>query len=231
MADEQKEMFRTAVGQLTRLAGISRPEISFHVCVAASVSSTATVTDAIHLNKVIKRIRNSVSFITFPSLDFNSISVRVYTDGSFNSLPNGYSQGGQIAFLVDKHNNSSPIAWNSTKLRRVVRSALAAETLSFCDGCELGQYLYEMFRHINPALKPPVQGFVDSQSLYETLGTVSQVSDRRLRVEVSALRQMIDQGDIHVNWLPKGKQLADVLTKNTASDKLLVKVLEDGTIE
>ena len=77
MTVDEKEMIRTAVGQLTWLAGISRPEISFHVCVAACVSSSATVTDALHLNKVIKRIQSSASFITFPSLDFESISVRV----------------------------------------------------------------------------------------------------------------------------------------------------------
>ena len=42
---------------------------------------------------------------------------------------------------------------------------------------------------------------------------------------------MINEGDVQVNWVPKEKQIADVLTKNTASDKLLVKVLEDGRIE
>ena len=66
--------------------------------------------------------------ITFPSMHLESVTVSVCTDGSFNSLPNGHSQGGQIVFLVDRDGLSCPIAWNSTKLRRVVRSALAAET-------------------------------------------------------------------------------------------------------
>ena len=42
----EKEMFRSAVGQLTWLSGISRPEIAFHVSAAASVASSATVRDA-----------------------------------------------------------------------------------------------------------------------------------------------------------------------------------------
>ena len=41
LSPEEKECFRSAVGQLTWLAGISRPEISFHVCIAASVASSA----------------------------------------------------------------------------------------------------------------------------------------------------------------------------------------------
>ena len=74
----------------------------------------------------------------------------------------------------------------------------------------------------------PVQGYIDSRSLFETLGTTSQVSDVRLRVEISALRQMVEEGDIRVNWIAKENQVADVLTKNTASDKLLVQVLREG---
>ena len=230
LTKEEKEMFRSAVGQLTWLSGISRPEISFQVCFAASVSASATVNDAIQLNKTISRVQNSSSFITFPSMNLESTSIVVYTDGSFNSLPNGSSQGGQIVFLVDSEGRSCPLAWNSTKIRRVVRSALAAETLSFCDGCELAQYLMEMIRPICSTLQSPIQGFIDSQSLYETLGTSSQVSDRRLRVEISALRQMIDEGDVRVNWVSKHQQVADALTKNTASDQLLVKVLQEGTL-
>ena len=111
-----------------------------------------------------------------------------------------------------------------------MRSALGAETLSLCDGCELALYLFEMIRAICPTLKTPVQGIIDSQSLFETLGTTSQVSNHRLRVEISALRQMVDEADIQVKWVSKHKQVADVLTKDTASDKLLVQMLQDGAI-
>ena len=132
---------------------------------------------------------------------------------------------------MDGAKRSCPIAWNSTKIRRVVRSALAAETLSFCDGCELAQYLFAMIRPVCPMLQSPVQGFIDSQSLYETLGTSSQVSDRRLRVEISALRQMVEEGDVNVHWISRHQQVADVLTKSTASDRLLTKVLQDGRVD
>ena len=229
LSAEAREMFRSAVGQLTWLAGISRPEIAYHVCVAATISSSATVRDAQQLNKVIKKVQNSTAFITYPSLQFDTIHIRVYTDGSYNSLPNGFSQGGQIVFLADAQGNSCPIAWKSSKLRRVVRSALAAETLSLCDGCELAHYLSSLIEPLGIS-KQPVQGYIDSQSLFETLGTSSQVQDRRLRVEISALRQMVEDEDVRINWLPKEKQLADALTKPTASDKLLVQVLQEGAI-
>ena len=231
LSEPEKECFRSAVGQLTWLAGISRPEISYHVCVAASVASSATVRDAIQLNKVIKKVQNSTSFITFPSMDFDSIHICVFTDGSYNNLSDGCSQGGQIAFLADRNGNSCPIAWKSHKLKRVVRSALAAETLSFCDGCERAHFLISLIEPLTGEMKQPVQGYIDSQSLYEALGTTSQVQDCRLRVEISALRQMVEEGEVRVHWVPKEQQLADVLTKNTASDKSLVQVLQKGSFQ
>ena len=43
----------------------------------------------------------------------------------------------------------------------------------------------------------------DSQSLFETIGTSHQTSDRRLRVEVSAIREMVDREEISVMWVKK----------------------------
>ena len=142
-------------------------------------------------------------------------------------MHNDFSQGGQIVFLSDNEGNACPIAWKSTKLRRVARSALADETMSLCDGCELAHYLGALVEPIFGTIKP-ICGYIDSQSLFETLGTTSQGSDVRLRVEISALRQMVEEGDIRVFWIEKEIQIADALTKNTASDKLLVQVLQEG---
>ena len=94
----------------------------------------------------------------------------------------------------------------------------------------MAHYLSAMVQPIFGTLKHTLEGVTDSQSLYEALGTSSQVSDRRLRVEVSALRQMVEEGDVRVSWVPKNKQIADVLTKSTSSDKLLVHVLTQGAI-
>ena len=48
----------------------------------------------------------------FPSLSIDSLSVRIYTDTSFNNFLNGGSQGGQIIFITDIENQSCKLAWN-----------------------------------------------------------------------------------------------------------------------
>ena len=170
---------------------MSRPKISFEICNVVSKVKEATICDAIQINKFITRVQSEETHVTFPPLDLNSVRVKAYVDGSFNSLPDGGSQGGQIVFICDKWNNSSTISWSSTRLRRVICSTLAAETLAMCDGCEVAFYVAELAGHIlsprkkNEALK--VHSITDSRSLYETLGSTKLISDKRLRVEISAL--------------------------------------------
>ena len=102
-----------------------------------------------------------------------------------------------------------------------------------CDGCELAFYVAELAGHIlsprnDESLK--VHSITDSQSLYETLGSTKLVSDKRLRVEISALRQMVNEREVSVEWVEGAKQLADVLTKQGVTWKLLQFVLREGKL-
>ena len=63
------------------------------------------------------------------------------TDGSFNSLPIGRSQAGQIIFLDNGESYRCPLYWNSSTIRRVVRSTIAVELLSLSDECDVSIYI------------------------------------------------------------------------------------------
>ena len=55
----------------------------------------------------------------------------VYTDASYENLPDGVSSaGGNIIFIVGENNRCCPISWCSNKIKRVVKSTIAAEALS-----------------------------------------------------------------------------------------------------
>ena len=42
-----------------------------------------------------------------------------------------------MIFLTDFHRKCCPLIWNSSKVKKVVRSTLAAETLAHNEGCEI----------------------------------------------------------------------------------------------
>ena len=214
--ETERSKLRQSLGKLNWLACMSRPEISFTVSDVSSRITTATIADIKVINKTIKFIKSNPCHITIPRLDLNNLGIKLFTDASFNNLEGGQSQGGHIVFLTDSSGNSSPISWSSNKVRRVVRSTLAAETLASVDGADTACFLAEMVGEFL-AKTPDVVCYTDSRSLFECAGSTKSVSDRRLRVEINALREMINKDEIILRWIDGRYQMANVLTKNGAS--------------
>lgn len=195
----------------------------------AEVETSAT--EHVTINKVIKFVKNEPSRIVFPKLELHSLKLRTYADASFNNLPKGGSQGGHIVFLMDRFQKSLPLSWNSTRIKRVVRSTLAAETLSLSEGCDTAFFLSNLIDEIFPTNTHPfvtVEAITDNQSLHDIVRTTKQIQDKRLRVDVSSIREMAERNEIEVIWVDKEKQIADVLTKKGAPCSMLCQTLQGG---
>ena len=170
-------------------------------------------------------MQNTPTYIRIPTFNIESLCIKLYSDASFNNLQNGGSQGGFIVLLSDKYNNVAPIAWSSVKLKRVARSTIAAETLALSDGCDTSYFVASLAKKIilmkqNQNIN--VEAFTDNRSLYETLHTTKSILDKRLRVEIAALREMCEKNELLINWVEKEHQLSDVLTKRGASPHSLI---------
>ena len=117
-------------------------------------------------------------------------------------------------------------------MRRVARSTLAAETLSFADGMDTAQFVRRLAEDIQ--LIPgdtTIRMITDSRSLSDASNTSSQITDRRLRVEMSAIRESKEKGEIQIVWTSGDKQLADCLTKKGASPLALQEVVNIGMLQ
>ena len=54
----------------------------------------------------------------------------------------------------------------------------------------------------------------DNSCLYDAMHSMSQILDKRLQIEMTILREMIDRGEIaEITWIPTDRQIADALTK------------------
>ena len=232
ITDQERTKLRRLIGQLNWITGISRPDIGFGVCQLSSEFKRATVKHLLMANKILKYVKSTPSSIWFkPFSGTQDLRVVVFSDASFANLLDGGSQGGQIIFLADASNISCPIAWKSNRTKRVVKSAMAAETLSFVEGCDTGILMANIVSEIVTGEKDlciPVHGMVDNKSLFEAAHTTKVISDTRLRVEMSILREMIEKKEITVTWIHGEDQLADVLTKTGSSSVPLLKILENG---
>ena len=148
LTPNEKTLYSSTAGQLNWVAGYSRPDISFAVCESGTKFTHATVAGIIHDNKIIRKVKSSRSFIQSPKLDLNTVKLQLFTDASFNNLPNGGGQAGQIIFLTDSKNRTCPLYWNSSKIKRVVRSTIAVETLCLSDGCDVAIYINRLVSEI-----------------------------------------------------------------------------------
>ena len=128
LSHEEITILRGILVKLNWVAGMTRPEISFFVCETSTRVKDATVSDLIAANKIVKFIQNTTTYIRIPTFDIESLNIKLYSDVSFNNLPNGGSQGGFRILLSNKYNNVAQIAWSSIKLKCVARSTIAAET-------------------------------------------------------------------------------------------------------
>ena len=230
VTDNERTQLRSAIGQLNWVSGMTRPDINFSVCALSTKVKSATIAQLIEANKIIKNVQRESVSILFPKLDTDSIHFRLYCDASFNNLSDGGSQGGHIIFLCDVNENCTPISWTSARIKRVVRSTLAAETLAMSEGCNSALYCSNLLGNLANKSSKLINVLTDNKSLYDSIYSRRPTTDKRLCIEISALREMVDTMQIDVKVVPSKEQLSDVLTKKGASPTPLISVLQSGKL-
>ncbi|KAK6178359.1 hypothetical protein SNE40_013155 [Patella caerulea] len=96
---------------------------------------------------------------------YGALKLIIYSDASFGNLSDGNSQGGHIILLCGSNGQFHPISWQSQKIRRIVRSTLAAETLSLADALDNSIFLSTLFGELlyNQSSKCiPIKCIIDS---------------------------------------------------------------------
>ncbi len=221
---------RGLVGQLQWAAKLTRPDISFSSCNLSSRAKDATMIEVKEANKLLKKLKQQQYKICIPNIgNIVEASLVVFSDASHKILADGNSQGGFIVFLKGINEKFSPLVWTSHRLKRVVKSAMAAETMALLEATEhamlLKSVLLDIY-NINDTSCFPISCFIDSKQTHDAVTSTNVIEDKRTLIDVCAIRQMLEKGEIAaVNWISKDKQLADPLTKCTASSELLIQVL------
>ena len=114
-----------------------------------------------------------------------------------------------------------------------MKSTLSAECLALQEASECAFYLKTILSEMLGISSEDIQiiCFTDNKSLVESLHSTKTLEEKRLILDQAILKDMMQKGEIKsVQWLEKQKQLADPLTKATASSVILLDVLQRGDI-
>ena len=154
-----------------------------------------------------------------------------FSDASYNNLRNGGSQGGHLIFLVDRYNNSCPLEWKSNRLKRVVRSALAAETLACADCMEACRHWTSVIKEVlKPGHETKMIHHIDSKSLKDHLDGNKTISDRLLRVDINVIREIIELHQVEVIKVDGEDNISDILTKHGVKSNGFLEIFRKGKI-
>ena len=233
LISDEKAKLKSLSGQMLWVTNQTRPDMAFETCLMSNMGKQPTVRKIVDANKAVKKMKNSndvkIKIHALGSPD--EVAIVAFGDGTHASLPDGSSQGGYVVFLYgnDKY---IPIIWQSKKLKRVTKSPLASETLALGETADAALLMAKMFQEIYKLeLPPPVKCYCDCKSLTDALHTTNTVEDMSLRVNIARLREMVNLGEISVEWKEGKLQLADALTKRGASCQALLQVLNLGVLE
>ncbi len=134
--------YQEVVGQLHWISTQSRPDLSFDVLDLSTVTQDCMSKQRSKINKVVRKAKNNEYRMVFPSLHSpQDMEIILFTDASYANLSDRVSSaGGYVVFLRGKNGHCAPIAWSSKKIKRVVKSSLAAECLAMVDGIDASIY-------------------------------------------------------------------------------------------
>ncbi|XP_044721979.1 polyprotein [Hirsutella rhossiliensis] len=222
------------------IASICQPEATFDYSVAAQVQQPEAP-DYKTLNKRIQwQTDNLQRGLRYVPLAFSTAKLMVFTDGSFANNKDLSSQLGFVIVLANEEQSPADFTirgnvlhWSSTKSKRVTRSVLASEIYGMVQGFDMAIVIATTLQAIVKQLDlPPTPLIVctDSYSLYECLVKLGTTKEKRLMIDIMALRQSYEQREMaEIRWINGDDNPADAMTK-AAPNRALERLIETNRL-
>ena len=236
LSEAETTHLRKMAGCLNWIVRGSRPDLSFMQILSSTKFKDGKVEDLVRIRKALIVLKEDKATLMYPDLGETSDWLLLcFTDAAFGNLNDGVnSTGGHIILLANrKTGDCCALDWQTNKIKRVVRSTLAAETLSLCDGIENAVHLRDLLHELTGQSEIiPMIAVVDNLSLTEAAHSTTPVSDKRLRRELGLIKEHLNnKSSIQLKWVPGKQQLADVLTKMGVDGSKLLKVVQLGHLD
>ena len=267
--DAENAQLRSVVGSLAWVARQTRPDLSYRVSRLQSVCGRATIRDLFYCNEVVKDAQEFSKhglYFEARAIEWNDCILCTVSDASWSNesevvkgkMEPYRSQRARMTLLVDKkfikgdETKFYPIGWSSTTIKRVCRSTMQAESYAMTSSVEEGFKIRATIADCCNQLdlrnwEESSRKFMkhlwltDCKSLQEHLcaSTLTKTSDKRLSIDLAALRQLIWEKDgeeteeitvehpDQIQWIDTSIMLVDALTKDMNTNYLR-SVMKEG---
>ena len=119
-------------------------------------------------------------------------------------------------------------------MKRVVKSTLADECLAELEGAQMvfliRSVLCDTLQLSSESQVLPIFCVTDSRSLFDSVHSMKPLTDKRLKMDICTLREMLYKKEIKdIRWDESKNQLADCLTKPGSSKCVFLTVLNNAS--
>lgn len=233
--------YRSLAGGMTWAGSGVLPQAAYMGSAMQQRVPQLRVRDLCEANGMLKEMKDLKPILSFPKVcdDVKSIRILSFSDASFNiGGSNQYGQTGIITGLEFLSRNDERIYhlvdWASSKQRRVSYSSYGAEILACTEADDRGYNLKMAIRSLSlDGLNIPHVLNVDSKGLYDTITTLHEGREYRLRQTVQRIRDSFEAGDLDtLRWVQGAVNIADALTKrNPQMHRLLNRIASTGILK
>jgi hypothetical protein len=224
LEQQQRQQYIEQRARGAYIASICQPEAAYDLSVAAQ-HQNPNKDDVATLNKRLQwQMEHLGRGITYIPLELATAKLFVFVDGSFANNKDLSSQIGYVIILANEMAGldeftirGNLIHWSSTKSKRVTRSVLASEIYGMVAGVDMAYAIGSTLKLITTQLElPDIVTIVctDSYSLYECLVKLGTTKEKRLMIDIMALRQSYERRELfEVRWINGQDNPADAMTE------------------
>ena len=263
VTEKELTSLRSVTGSLAWVARYCRADLAYKVNELQRLcNAKATVSDLRLANKAVELAQQAKDLkLVYKAgwVNWSDLAVVTYSDASFANEEGYKSQQGRLHYVTnasrlgEKDHNIHVISFASSTLKRVCRATLQAESYALqnavengdrlrCVLCEMTGVLPSMTEWHDQCQRKMKHVWVsDCMSLVEHLNAEvpKKVQDKRLGIELAALRQSLWTGNGQRSslefspcgdelwWIETARMLADALTKSM-KPCLLTRTLTSG---
>lgn len=242
----EKKWVGTICGQLNWMARQCRADLTFGVSRVQQLAGVNDPAALVELKILVERAKDA-TIINFRKLHCPVEKALVIgaSDASFASMPRGRSQGGYVIMIanpdiLEGEAAVNVVSYHSGLLKRVVRSSLAAEISQAASTMDEADFVravmaesmhqdFQLSHWLSWVSKWRQILVLDSRTGYDLLNGSSLGEDRRLAIDIAAMKQALEEDGASrmVRWVPGEELPADDLTKLKGNQRLL-KVMKSG---
>lgn len=217
-------------------------------CLSQPSVSRATVAELLAANKLAREIKSKPGpRMRFHSVDPQKLKFVACSGAGWGNRPDDHSQSGYLLLLTEpcvvegQLGEINVVEWEGRRIRRVVRSSLAAEVQGLGMALESSSWARVLWSQIctgvmnvrtyKSMLKSnPLVACIVCKSIYghfHKIGGCQATADKRANIELkSTKRQHLEEG-VRLRWVDGRTTLADCLTKPAGPRACLLYNLEE----